>query len=126
MLACVGVSRFALGDLQLAESFLSEGLQVCRLIDYSWTGAQILEILAWVAAAKHDPRRAAVLMAASTSVSRASGTSSTTIGIAGLFHEECHRQVREQLSPIELETATVEGGSLTFDDATAYALGEYF
>ncbi len=126
MLGCVGVSRFALGDLELAESVLSEGLRVCRLIDYSWTGAQILEILAWVAAAKDDPLRAVVLMAASTSVSQASGTSSTTIGIAGLFHEQCHGQVRQQLPPIEFETASIEGGSLTFDEAAAFALGEYF
>ncbi len=124
-LGTVGVSRLALGDAELAERTLSEGLRLCRIIDYSWTGAQLLEILAWVAAAKGDPRRAVVLMTASAAVSRSSGTGSTTMSFAGSFHERSERQAREQLSETEYETASIEGTSLSFHEAVAFALGEY-
>jgi serine/threonine-protein kinase PknK len=125
VLGAVGVSRLALGDLQTAERVLIEGLQLCRVIEAYWTGAQFLEGLAWVAAAKHDLRSAVVLLAASTAASRTCGTSSTTMSFAGLFHQEAERQAREQLSETEFETASIQGSSLSFDEAAAFALGEY-
>jgi hypothetical protein len=125
VLGAVGVSHLALGDLSAAERVLIEGLQLCRVIEAYWTGAQFLEGLAWVAAATQDLRRAVVLLAASTAASRACGTSSTTMAFAGLFHQECERQAREQLSETEFETASIQGSSLSFDEAAAFALGEY-
>lgn len=124
MLASVGISRFALGDLSLAARALQEGLQRCRLIGDAWTGAQFLEMLAWIAAADHAPRRAAVLMSASASVSRASGTNSTTMALLGLFHQECERQVHSEMAEAEFKTASLEGGSLSFDEAAAVALAQ--
>ncbi len=125
VLGAVGISRLAHGDLQGAERVLIEGLQLCRVIDAYWTGAQFLEGLAWVAAAKQDLRRAVVLLAASSAASRACGTGSTTMSSAGLFHQECERQAREQLSETEFETASIQGSSLSFDEAAAFALGEF-
>ncbi|OBK13749.1 protein kinase [Mycobacterium asiaticum] len=124
VLGAVGISRLALGDVQTAERVLIEGLRLCRLTDAYWTGAQFLEGLAWVAAANHNPRRAVVLLAASAAVSRACGMGTTTIAFAGLFHEQCERQARQQLSASEFESASMEGDSLNFDEATAFALQE--
>ena len=126
MLGAVGLSRMTLGDLQTAERMMHEGLQVCRVTGYSWTGAQFLEALAWIAAANRDPRRAAVLLAASTAISRTCGTDATTMSFAGRFHEVCERQAREELSENEFETASIEGNSMSFQEAASFALGEYF
>jgi serine/threonine-protein kinase PknK len=126
ILGAVGVSRLALGDAQGAEQVLLEGLRLCRVIQAYWTGAQFLEGLAWIAAAKSDLRRAATLLAASTAVSRACGTDSTTVSFAGMFHEECEGLARAQLSETEFETASIEGSSLSFDEAAAFALDECY
>ena len=125
VLGIVGVGRFALGDLELAERLLSEGLRLCRTIDQSWTGSRFLDALAWVASANHDARRAAVLLAASAAISRASGISSTTTSFAGIFQRQCKRQAREQLSETEFDAASIEGSSLSFEEAAAFALREY-
>ena len=125
MVVAVGGSRLALGDTEGAERVMRDGLQRSRAIHDPWTGAQFLEMLAWVAAANNDPRRAAVLLGASAAISRASGASSTTVAFAGAFHEKCERQAREQLSAIEYETASIEGNALSFNEAAAYALDEY-
>lgn len=122
MLTTVAAGRFALGDLDLAQRAMLDGLQRSRLIGHPWIGAQFIEMLAWVAAASRHPRRAAVLMAAAAAVSRASGTSSTTMTLLGLFHDECQRRTREQLSVNDFEAASAEGNMMTFDEAAAFAL----
>ena len=46
--------------------------------------------------------------------------------MTGVIHKECQRRTREQLSPIEFETASIEGNAMSFHEAAAYALNEYY
>ena len=40
------------------------------------------------------------------------------------YHDDCERRTREELDAEEFEAARLEGDSLTFDEAVAYAIGE--
>ncbi|WP_261900377.1 disease resistance protein, partial [Mycobacterium marinum] len=70
LLAGLAASRLALGQLDLAEHAVREGLQLSRTINDTITCATFLETSSWIAAAGNDPRRAAILMAAAAAVSR--------------------------------------------------------
>ena len=68
----------ALGDVELAERDLRDGLKLCRAIKHYRSGAELLQGLACVAAAKDEPRRAAVLMAASMTAGSSEAMGRTT------------------------------------------------
>lgn len=122
MLGAVTVSRFVLGDIGIAGAALRTGLQLCMTIGHSWAGARYLELLAWIAGADGDQRRAVLLMAASAAEGRAGGATATTMAFAPKFHEACERRVRDELSAEEFDDTWAEGSSWSFDQAAAYAL----
>ncbi|KAA1250607.1 protein kinase [Mycobacterium simiae] len=118
-LAGVGTGRWLQGQPQRAQRMLQQGLQLSRVVNDPMTGAQLLEVLAWVAGSLHNSRRATVLMAAAAAVGRAIGV--TMVAHMGGFHDECERCAREELDPQEFEAAWKQGDSLTFDEAVAVA-----
>ncbi|WP_310786437.1 TetR family transcriptional regulator [Mycobacterium sp. Z3061] len=124
LLAALGLSRLALGELDQAEQCVREGLQLARMINDSVTCATFLETASWIAAARQDPRRAAVLMAAAAAIGRAAGATGAVSAYVGPFHEACELQVREQLAPADYRAATNEGRLLSLDDAVAIVLEE--
>ncbi|KQH80808.1 hypothetical protein AO501_20260 [Mycobacterium gordonae] len=124
LLAALSLSRLALGQLDRAEQDVREGLHLSQMISDTVTCATFLETASWIAAARQDPRRAAVLMAAAGAISRAAGAGSAVSARVGPFHESCERQVREQLSKADYRNASNEGRSLSLDEAAAIVLEE--
>jgi serine/threonine-protein kinase PknK len=120
-LLSVGVGCWRRGELQRAEQLLQECLQLCQLTRDKGTGANCLEAFAWFAESHQDPRRAAVLMAAASTVSRTTGV---FLFGATRLHRECERRSREALGAAEFDTAWSKGESLSFDEAAAIALSE--
>jgi predicted ATPase len=122
-LASLGMGRWRQGRTEDAKRLLQEGLRLARLADDPWTGTQMLEISAWIAAASGDARGAAMLLAAASALSRAIGAPELpTFGGVGPFHEDSERRAREDLGAIEFEAAWRKGTSLTFEQAIAVAL----
>lgn len=126
LLAALALSRLALGELDQAEHAVREGLQLSRMINDSITCATFLETASWIAAARQEPWRAAVLMAAAGAIGRAAGATGAISAYIGPFHEACERQIREQLSPADFRAASYEGRSQSLDEATAIVLDEPF
>jgi non-specific serine/threonine protein kinase len=64
-------------------------------------------------------------MAAAEALGHAGGAS-TVVVLPHLehFHRECERRAREALDAEEFEAARLEGCSLSFDEAVAYARAE--
>ena len=120
----VGIGWWRHGKAERAEELLKEGLQLTRLVDDPRHGAACLEALAWVTRAKHEPKRAVVLMAAADTLGGAHKASPLMFPDLTVFHDECERRAREALGDNEFEAAWQEGCSLQFDEAVAFALGE--
>lgn len=120
----VGVGRWMLGEPDQAEQLLRRGLLLMQSVGDTWSGAQALEMLAWVAASRHDARRATVLMAAAAAASRSLGSSGPTFAAVGVFHDECERRAHSDLDTAEFDAAWSEGNSLSFDDAVAFVITE--
>ena len=123
-LRSVGIGWWRHGKAERAEKLLKEGLQLTRLVDDPRHGAACLEALAWVTRAKHEPKRAVVLMAAADTLGGAHKASPLMFPDLTVFHDECERRAREALGDNEFEAAWQEGCSLQFDEAVAFALGE--
>ncbi|MDP7706892.1 NB-ARC domain-containing protein [Mycobacterium sp. TY815] len=124
LLAALALGRMVLGQLALAEEAVREGLQLSRLIADTIACATFVETAAWIAAARNEARRAAVLTAAAAAISRSAGADSNVSANVGQFHEACGLRIREQLSPGDYRTATNEGRFLSLDEATAIVLDE--
>jgi predicted ATPase len=123
VLWAVGIGWWRHGKPDRAEQLLKEGLQLTRLVDDPRNGAACLEALAWVTGAKHEPKRAVVLLAAADTLGGARGASPVVLPDLAVFHDECERHAQETLGDNEFEAARREGCSLQFDEAVAFAIG---
>ena len=103
---------------------LKEGLRLMRRLDDPLGAASCVEALAWIAAAEHSARRAAVLLGAAEALRRAVGTSSGIYPILLAYHDECEQQAHRALGERGFATAYRSGEALSFGDAVAYALDE--
>jgi predicted ATPase len=121
----LGIGWWRHGQLDRAEQLLKEALRVTQLVDDPRQAAASLEGLAWIADAKHDPRRAVVLMAAAAALCRAVGAS-TVVVLPHLlvFHEQSEQSCREALDAEVFDAARDRGGSMHFDEAVAYAFAD--
>ncbi|WP_433678690.1 response regulator transcription factor [Nocardia sp. CA-119907] len=113
------------GERQRAEQLLEESLRSARQVVNPIVAAIGLEILAWIAAEKHDARRAAVLLGASHELLQAGGGSGIVQSPHLLaYHVECEQHTRDALSSREYESAYREGSAMSFEAAVDFALGE--
>jgi hypothetical protein len=115
MMGSLGASHWHLDDAPRAEQVLRDGIKLAFEVNDKFGVANGLEVLAWITEARHQPRQAAVLMAAAAEISRASGAPLATF-VLGEFHAECERHIREQLSSDEFQTAWNEGTALNMAD----------
>jgi non-specific serine/threonine protein kinase len=120
----LGVGWWRHGKPDRAEQLLKDGLRLTPRVNDPRQAAACLEALAWIAGAKHNPRRAVVLMAAAEALARTVGASAVVLPHLQVFHEECESRAREPLDAEAFEAARQEGRSLGIDDAVAYAIGE--
>jgi non-specific serine/threonine protein kinase len=120
-----GLGRWLHQDLERAQELLGRGLKLTLLVDDPLVGAQCLEMLAWVAVSKNDPRRAAVLMGAAEALSRSIGVTVILYSALERLHTDCERSVREQLGPANFDTFRHKGSSLGFEDAVDFACASH-
>ncbi len=116
VMGSLGVSHWHLGDLPRAEQVVRDGLELAFEVNDKYAVANGLEVLAWISAARSQPRQAAVLLAAAAEISRASGAPLATF-VLGTFHTECERHIREQLGTDEFQAAWNEGAALNMAGA---------
>jgi non-specific serine/threonine protein kinase len=120
----LGIGWWRNGNPDRAEQLLMEALRLTHLVDNPRQGAASLEGLAWIAGEQHQARRAAVLLAAAEALGRTVGASTVVLPYLAEYHDECERRTREELGAGELDAARLEGDSLNFAEAVAYATGE--
>jgi non-specific serine/threonine protein kinase len=118
----VGIGWWRMGKPERAEQLLRECLQLSHLIDDPRNGAACLEALAWIAGAKDEPSRAAVLMASAATLGYGVGVSPAVLPDLAVFHEQCDRRVRDAIGAEATASAHRQGLAMDFDDAVAYAL----
>jgi serine/threonine-protein kinase PknK len=124
VLSGFGLACWLQQEPERADELLRQAVQLAGAIDDRHNGAQCLEVLAWIAGATDDMRRAVVLLAASAAVGRAGGF--PVIGFAAglIFHEECERRAREALGDAVFDVAWRQGSSLSFQDAVDVGAGQ--
>jgi non-specific serine/threonine protein kinase len=83
-----------------------------------------LEVLAWVAAAEGDHRRAARLLGASEQQAWVSGGNPFHAGVFGPVHDQCETRARSALGDARFEAEFGSGAALTLEQAIAYAEGD--
>jgi non-specific serine/threonine protein kinase len=105
LLWSVGIGWWRHDKPERAEQLLKEGLQLSRLVDDPRHGAACLEALAWVACAKQEPKRAAVLMAAAHTLGDAQSAPPVVLPDLAVFHDECEQRAREALGDNEFGAA---------------------
>ncbi|MFD7044904.1 ATP-binding protein, partial [Rhodococcus jostii] len=111
-------------DRRRASRLLEQSLRLTRVVDDPLSSAWCLEALAWIAAAEHLDRRAAVLLGAAAALSQTVGSSPVAVPTLLVYHEECERQARRALGVHVFETEVRHGEAMTFENAVAYALDE--
>jgi non-specific serine/threonine protein kinase len=122
---CAGVVAWRQGDSLRAAEQLEQSLRLKRGMDDALATAWCLEALAWIAASKHDPQRAATLLGAAEALSQTMTTHPATYHPhPPADHEQCERQTRSALGDAEFQAAFCHGRSLNVEDAIGYALGE--
>jgi non-specific serine/threonine protein kinase len=110
-------------DHRRASRLLEQSLRLTRVVDDPLSSAWCLEALAWIVAAEHLDRRAAVLLGAAAALSQTVGSSPVAVPTLLVYHEECERQARA-LGMHVFETEVRHGEAMTFENAVAYALDE--
>ncbi|MFC0451369.1 helix-turn-helix transcriptional regulator [Rhodococcus jostii] len=84
-----------------------------------------LEALAWIAAADHLDRRAAVLLGAAAALSQTVVGATIAVPTLLAYHDECVRQARRTLGMQVFDEEVRHGEAMTFENALAYALDEH-
>ncbi|WP_067678910.1 protein kinase domain-containing protein [Nocardia miyunensis] len=113
------------GERERAAQLLEQAIRLARQIVDPLVAAYCSEILAWIAAEKHDARRAAVLLGAAHGLGQAVGGSSIRRPHLLVFHEECERRTRDVLGRRKYESAYQKGVAMSFDAAIDFALREH-
>jgi serine/threonine-protein kinase PknK len=122
LLWSIGVGWWRHGKSDRAEELLRQCLELAHGIDDPRNAAACMEAMAWIAGAKSQPKRAAVLMAAAEKLGHLVGASPAVLPDLVVFHEECERRTREELGSDAYTVALRDGRSLDFDQAVAYAV----
>jgi predicted ATPase len=115
-----GIGWWRNGKSERAEQLLKECLQLSHLIDDPRNGAACLEVLAWIAGAKNDARRAVLLMACAEALAKGVGVPPAVLPDLSVFHEQCDRCARDALGAEAFAAAHREGLAMDFDNAVAY------
>ncbi|MFE3001709.1 protein kinase [Nocardia sp. NPDC059246] len=125
-LRTIALAVWQMGDRERAEQLFAEALQSARRVVDPFVTGHSLEMLAWIAAEKHDARRAAVLLGAALGLLQAAGGSAIARSPQLLaYREECERRSRDVLGRRGFESAYQQGAAMNFEAAIDFALGEH-
>lgn len=123
-LFAAGFAVWRAGDVDRAKRLLEEGVRLSALITEPLVAAGCLETLAWIAADRNEPRRAAVLMGAADKLGRLAGTATLMVRDLLTYRADCMRGSREALGPRAFDRARQEGSAMSLDSAVRLALDE--
>ncbi|WP_065493820.1 ATP-binding protein [Rhodococcus opacus] len=107
-----------------ASRLLEQSVRLARVVDDRLNVAMSLEALAWIAAADHLDRRAAVLLGAAAALSQTVVGATIAVPTLLTYHDECVRQARRALGMQVFDEEVRHGEAMTFENAVAYALDE--
>ncbi|HST83732.1 MAG TPA: LuxR C-terminal-related transcriptional regulator [Kineosporiaceae bacterium] len=120
----LGIGLWREGDLSAAVTQMTESLRLIRRTGDTLTSSWGLEVTAWIAAGREEPRRAATLLGAATALADTMGTRAANWPDLLTYHEQCQQQVRRVLGGQAFGAAFEHGYNLSLDEAIGYALGE--
>lgn len=112
-------------DHMHASRLLEQSVRLARVVDDRLNVAMSLEALAWIAAADHLDRRAAVLLGAAAALSQTVVGATIAVPTLLTYHDECVRQARRALGMQVFDEEVRHGEAMTFENALAYALDEH-
>jgi DNA-binding CsgD family transcriptional regulator/tetratricopeptide (TPR) repeat protein len=116
----LGAAAWRRGDLDRATGLQQQSLRLHR--HDRMGSAFCMEALAWIAAARHQGERAAVLLGAAAGLWRLMGTTLDGNQHVAGYHRDCERQTRQTLGEAAFQAAHRRGLDLPSEDALAYAL----
>ncbi|MEV4379544.1 LuxR C-terminal-related transcriptional regulator [Streptosporangium sp. NPDC049644] len=120
----LGIGVWSRGDARRAIELEKESLRFNRSLDDLLGIGVNLEVLAWIAAAEGDHRRAAVLLGILEPIWQAVGAPMSGFGHLMHYHDECEARTREALGKAAFDTTVRRGAKLPCDEALAFALDE--
>jgi predicted ATPase/DNA-binding CsgD family transcriptional regulator len=116
----LGAAAWRQGDLDRATELQQQSLRLRR--DDRMGSIFCVEALAWIAAARHEYERAAVLLGAVTGLLLSMGTTLDGNQHVADCHRDCERQARQALGEGAFQAAYHRGLELPAEDVRAYAL----
>jgi non-specific serine/threonine protein kinase len=123
-LAGEAISSWMQDEVYQAELHAKNSLRHARALGDPTATAMNTELLAWIAAARHDPQRAAQLMGIGHRRWESLGKYLFGVSIYMDWHAQCQARCRELVGDQTVDDAFQAGARLTLDTAVAYALGE--
>lgn len=121
----LGRIEWARGNLQEAAAYGTEALRIRRSVPDPGGLVVSVALLAWIAEAAGEPRRAAVLLGVVERIAQTFGnnnlTRSATVSVG---HPGCLARTRQALGDTAFEAAFRQGTELDLEQGIAFALGE--
>ena len=118
----LGAAAWRRGDLDRATGLLQQSLRLRARRSNRMGPAYCVEVLAWIAASRHQYERAAVLLGAAAGLWRSMGTTLDGHQPMADYHRDCERQARQALGETAFQAACHRGLELSAEDVLAYAL----
>jgi len=110
------------GEGTRAEQRLAESLEAKMDLDDQLGLALTFDILAWIAAASSESRRAACLLGVANSVWQRAGTTLDVFSDLTSYRDECEASILAEMTPAAYGSALRKGQSLPLDEALALSL----
>ncbi|WP_440071044.1 ATP-binding protein [Streptosporangium sp. OZ121] len=120
----LGVGVWCQGDAPRATELEKESLRFNRSLDDLLGVGVNVEVLAWIAAADGDHRRAARLLGVLETAWQVIGAPLSGYGHLTRYHDECEERTREALGKQAFDTLVRQGSKMRCDEAFAFALEE--
>ncbi|MGF0243389.1 ATP-binding protein [Rhodococcus erythropolis] len=120
-LGSLGLVCWLRGDIDGASEYFTRSL---RITDAPLNSAWFIEPLAWIAAADHGWKHAAVLLGASDMYWQKIGNRLTGLSSLSTYHGEAMESVRKALGESAFDKEFHRGFVMTDSEAVAYALDE--
>ena len=118
----LGVAAWRRGDLDRATGLQQQSLRLRARRNNRMGRAYCVEMLAWIAASRHQDERAAVLLGAAAGLWQSIGTTLDGNQPLAGFQRDCERQARQALGETAFQAGYHRGLQLPAEDAVAYAL----
>ena len=118
----LGLAAWRYGDLDRAAGLQQQSLRLRSRRNNRMGPAFCVEVLAWIAASRHQYERSAVLLGAAAGLWQSMGVSLDSCRAMAGHHRDCERQARQALGETAFQGAYYRGLDLPAEDAVGYAL----